>query len=118
MADDYEYRLAKERMMPANCPRAQACAGRGQVHRIGVSCPHLERDIASGGTGKPAEAPRAPEPLAEAREILENFTRWAEPLAGYAGSQLADDEGMSQEFHWLNETRKEALEWLARKENP
>lgn len=50
----------------------------------------------------------------EMYEVLKDFLRWSKELARYAGSQWADDSNLSQECHWLNETRKEALLVLAK----
>lgn len=50
----------------------------------------------------------------ELAETLQNFMRWSEPLAEYAGSQWAEDNDLSQPCHWLNETSKEAAVLLDR----
>jgi hypothetical protein len=45
---------------------------------------------------------------AKLRGLLEQFIRWSATLAERAGSQWADDEDLTQECHWLNETSKDA----------
>ena len=52
--------------------------------------------------------------LLECARALGPFVRWSAHLAEYAGSAWADAHGLSQDCHWLNESRKEARAALAK----
>ncbi len=61
------------------------------------------------GSGNPApQALSREEAPSTLPEIVEQFIRWATPLAEMAQTQWADDNDLSQPCHWLNETIKDA----------